>query len=390
MKPLSEARVAIVLEWLQQFGGVERVVAEMRKAFPNADFFALFHDPKGMKGTPLEGVDVSTSFIQSLPMAKEKYRSYLPLMPIAIEQFDLRPYDLVLSSSHTVAKGVLTRADQLHVSYVYTPVRYAWDLYLDYLSNSSMDRGVKSWFARPLLHYIRFWDAATANRVDAYLTVSHYVEQRIRRLYRRPSRVIYPPVDVERYRPDLPRDEFFITVSRLVPYKRVDLIVDAFTRIGHKLIVIGDGPDREKIERSAGPNVKILGYQSDEVVADYLQRARAFIFAADEDFGIAPIEAQAAGCPVIAYGKGGALETVVGWPASNATGMFFDTQTPEAVGAAVKRFEAHKDEFKPQACRRNAVRFSQERFQREFRTIVEELWSKFQRGEDLEQFGDAK
>lgn len=384
MKSLAEARVAIVFEWFQRFGGVERVVAEMQRAFPSADFFALVHDPESVRGTPLDGVPVRTSFIQSLPKAKEKYRSYLPLMPLAVEQFDLRPYDLVLSSSHTVAKGVLTRADQLHVSYVYTPVRYAWDLYLDYLVDSGMDRGIKSWFARPLLHYIRLWDAVAANRVDAYLTLSRYVQRRIWRLYRRPARVIYPPVEVERYRPDLPRDEFFVTVSRFVPYKRMDLIVEAFTRMGRELVVIGDGPDRVKIERLAGPNVKILGYQPDEVVAQYLQRARAFIFAADEDFGIAPVEAQASGCPVIAYGRGGALETVIGWPSSKATGVFFETQTPEALKAAVSFFEAHEESIKPEACRSNAERFSRGRFQREFQATMEELWDRFQHGETLE------
>jgi len=384
MKELSEARVAIVFEWFQRFGGVERVVAEMRKAFPGADLFALVHDPESLTGTPLEGVPVRTSFIQSLPWAKEKYRLYLPLMPIAIEQFDLRPYDVVLSSSHTVAKGVLTRAEQLHVSYTHTPIRYAWDLYLDYLVESGMDRGIKSWLVRLVLHYVRLWDISAVNRVDAYLANSSYVARRIGKLYRRPARVVYPPVDIERYRPDLPREEFFVAISRFVPYKRVDLIVKTFARIGQELVVIGDGPDRAKLERMAEPNVKLLGYQPDEVVADYLQRAKAFILAADEDFGITPVEAQAAGCPVIAYGKGGTLETVVGWPASEATGVFFDEQTPEALEAAVKLFEAHQDELESETCRRNAERFRQERFQQEFQATVEELWGRFQCGEGLE------
>jgi len=382
--PLSEARVAIVFEWFQRFGGVERVVAEMRQALPGADLFALVHDSEGVAGTPLEGVPVRTSFIQSLPWAKSKYRLYLPLMPIAVEQFDLRPYDIVLSSSHTVAKGVLTRADQLHVSYVYTPVRYAWDLYFDYLAESGMDRGIKSWLARLVLHYLRLWDVSAANRVDAYLVISSYVARRVCKLYRRTARVIYPPVDVERYRPDLPREEFFVAVSRFVPYKRLDLIAKAFAMMGQELVVIGDGPERFNLERMVEPNVKLLGYQPDDVVADYLQRARAFVFAADEDFGIAPVEAQAAGCPVIAYAKGGALETVVGWPAPEATGIFFDEQTPEALEAAVRLFEDREDDFEPEVCRRNAERFGRERFQVEFRDAVGELWGRFQRGEGLE------
>jgi glycosyltransferase involved in cell wall biosynthesis len=385
MKPLSEARVAIVFEWFQQFGGVERVVAEMREAFPDASLFALVHDPENLKGTPLEGAPVCTSFIQSLPWAREKYRLYLPLMPIAVEQLDLRPYDLVISSSHTVTKGVLTRSDQLHVSYTHTPVRYAWDLYLDYLSRSGMTRGVKSWLARATLHYLRMWDVSAANRVDAYLANSDYVARRIEKLYRRPARTIYPPVNVAEYRHDAPRDEFFVAVSRFVPYKRLDVIVEAFTQMGRPLVVIGDGPDREKIEAMAGPNVRFLGYQPDRVVADHLERARGFVFAADEDFGIAPVEAQAAGCPVIAYGKGGALETVVGWPAPDPTGVFFESQTPEAVKAAVDLFEAHVEEFEPEACRANAERFGKARFQDEFRDAVGELWGRFQRGERLEQ-----
>jgi glycosyltransferase involved in cell wall biosynthesis len=384
VKLLSEARVAIVFEWFQRFGGVERVVAEMREAFPSADLFALVHDPESLVGTPLEGAPVRTSFIQLLPWAKERYRFYLPLMPIAVEQLDLRPYDIVLSSSHTVAKGVLTRADQLHVSYIHTPVRYAWDLYFDYLAESGMDRGIKSWTARLVLHYLRFWDVCASNRVDTYLANSSYIAQRIDKRYRRPARVIYPPVDVECYRPDLPRKQFFIAVSRFVPYKRIDLIIEAFASMRQELVVIGDGPDRAKLERIAGPNVKLLGYQPDEVVAKYLQQAKAFILAADEDFGIAAVEAQAAGCPIIAYGKGGALETVVGWPDPEGTGVFFDDQTPEALEAAVRLFEDRRAEFKPEACRRNAERFGRERFRQEFKATVEELWGKFQHGERLE------
>jgi glycosyltransferase involved in cell wall biosynthesis len=384
VKTLSEARVAIVFEWYQKFGGVERVVEEMRRAFPGAELFALVHDSENLTETPLKGVPVRTSFIQSLPLVSGHYRFYLPLMPIAVEQFDLRHYDLVISSSHTVAKGVLTRADQLHVSYTHTPIRYAWDLYFDYLAGSVMCRGLKGWMARLVLHYLRLWDAAAANRVDAYLANSGYVARRIGKLYRRPARVIYPPVDVGRYRPDLPREEFFVTVSRFVPYKRIDLIVEAFAKMGRELVVIGDGPDRAKIERAAGPNIKLLGYQTDEAVAYYLQRAKAFVVAADEDFGISVVEAQAAGCPVIAYGRGGVAETVTAWPAVDPTGVFYDSQTPEALREAVTLFESHEAEFESGVCRRNAERFRQERFRQEFRAILEQLWDKFQRGEGLE------
>src|SRR5215217_714603 len=367
-----------------RYAGSEQVVAAVLEAFPCADSYALVHDPEGLRGTPLEGVPVRTSFIQRLPKAKEKYQTYLPLMPLAVEQFDLRSYDLVISSNHAVAKGVLTRADQLHISYIHTPIRYAWDLYLDYLAESGIDRGPKSWLVRSVLHYLRMWDLGAGNRVDAYLANSSYVARRIGKLYRRPARVIYPPISIERYRPDLPREEFFVAVSRFAPYKRMNIIVEAFTRMGKPLVVIGEGSEFGKAQRIAGPNVKLLGHQPGEVVADYLQRAKAFVFAADEDFGIAPVEAQAAGCPVIAYGKGGALETVVGWPAPDATGVFFDAQTSEALEAAVRLFEAHEDDFKPETCRSNVVRYGQERFQREFRTTIEGLWSRFQASGQLE------
>lgn len=381
---LSELRVAIVHEWPVVYAGSERVVAGMLEAFPQAELYALVHDPEGMEGTPLEGVPVHTSFIQSLPGAKWRYRSYLPLMPLAVEQLDLRDYDLVISSNHAVAKGALTGAGQLHVSYVHTPIRYAWDLRLDYLETSGLERGPKSWAARAILHYIRLWDFAAASRVDAYLANSSYVARRIKKLYRRPAQVVYPPVNVETYAPASEREEFYVAVSRFVPYKRMDMIVEAFTTMGKPLVVIGEGPDFEKVRRLTGPSVTLLGYQPDEVVADYLQRARAFMFAAEEDFGIVPVEAQAAGCPVIAHGKGGVLESVRGWPAPEPTGVFFNPRTSGAVEEAVGIFEAHEDEFTPEACRRNAERFGKERFQKEFRATIEALWNKFQQGEELE------
>ena len=382
--PLTEARVAIVHDWLVRYAGSEQVVAAMLDVFPHADLYAPVHDPQEFVLTPLEEVPVRTSFVQSLPKARERYKAFMPLMPLAVEQFDLRSYDLVLSSSHAVAKGVLTRSDQLHVSYTHTPLRYAWDMYLDYLNQARMISGTKSWLARLALHYLRLWDSAAANRVDAFLANSFYVARRIMKTYRRPALVVYPPVNVDNYQAEWRREDFFLTVSRFVPYKRMDLVVDTFTRMGKPLVCIGEGPDLPKVRSLAGKNVKMLGYQPDEVVAKYLQRARAFVFVAEEDFGIAPVEVQAAGCPVIAYGKGGLLETIIGWPAPDATGVFFDSQTPEALEAAVSLFEVHENDFRPEACRRNAERFAQQRFQREFRATIEELWSKFQRGAELE------
>lgn len=384
MKSLGDARVAIVHEWLGPYGGSEQVVVGMLETFPRAKLFATVHDPELLRGTPLEGVPVRTTFIQSLPGAMKNYQAYLPLMPLAVEQLDLRSYDVIISSSHAVARGVLTGADQLHVSYTYTPMRYAWDLYQEYLTGSGMSRGIKTLLARPFLHYLRLWDVVASNRVDVHVADSKYVARRIGKLYRRPARVLYPPVDVGRFRPDLPREDFYVAVSRLVSYKRMGLIAEAFTRLGRPLVIIGGGPEFDRVRRVSGPNVKLLGHASNETIAEYLQRARAFVFAADEDFGIVPVEAQAAGCPVIAYGKGGALETVIGWPSPGATGIFFDTQTPEALAVTVKLFEVHEGEIDSANCRRNAERFGRERFLRELHATVEELWDRFRAGERLE------
>ena len=383
--PLSQARIAIVHEWLIEYGGSERVLAAMLKALPQADLYGMVHNQEVFRGTPLEQVPVRTSFIQSLPRAKGAYKWYLLLMPLAVEQLDLRPYDLVISSSHAVAKGALTSANQMHISYTHTPLRYGWELYLDYLEGKGIERGIKSWPVRLALHYMRIWDFSAANRVDAYMTNSDNVARRVNKLYRRPARVIYPPVDIERFRWDSPREDFFVAVSRFAPYKRMDLIVEAFSRMQKPLVVIGGGPEFRRIRRKYGSkNIQLLGYQPDEVVTDHLQRAKAFIFAANEDFGIAPVEAQAAGCTVIAYGKGGALETVIGWPGPDATGVFFNAQTPEALETAVRTFEAHEDEFDPGTSRRNAERFTLKRFEQEFTATVEELWENFQRGKGLE------
>ncbi len=373
----------MVHEWFGPHAGSEQVVVAMLGAFPRADLFATTYDPDEMRGTPLESIPVRTSFIQSLPGATKRYRSYLPLMPLAVEQFDLRPYDLVLSSSHAVAKGVLTGADQLHVSYVYTPVRYAWDLYLDYLEAGGASRGIKSLPARLVLHYLRLWDYASAARADVFLADSAHVARRIAKIYRRSARVVYPPVEVGRYRADLPREEFYVALSRFVPYKRMGLIVEAFNRIGKPLVVVGDGPEFDKVRRTAGANVELLGYQSDGVKADYLQRARAFVFAAEEDFSISVVEAQAAGCPMIAYGRGGVRETVIGWPAQGATGLFFENQTPESIAKAIETFERNRSEFRSEECARNAQRFSKERFRKEFGAVMQEIWERFQRGEAL-------
>lgn len=369
-------RVAFIHDWLTVYAGAEKVLEAALELYPGAPVYTLLYQQENFKGTRIAEHHVHTSFIERLPRGQEKYRMYLPLMPLAIEQFDLSGYDVVISSSHAVAKGVLTRADQLHISYVHTPIRYAWDLQFQYLKEAGIERGLKSMIARLVLHYIRLWDVASANRVDVFVANSHYVARRIWKVYRREARVIYPPVDVARFTPKNQREEFYLTLSRFVPYKKIDLIVEAFTRLGLPLVVIGDGPDFDKVKRFAGPNVQLLGYQPDSVVRDYMERCKAFVFAAEEDFGITPVEAQAAGAPVIAYGKGGVTETVV----PGETGIFFREQTVESLSEAVQEFETGKYRFDPERIRENAEHFSKARFQREFSELVEREWLKFTGG----------
>lgn len=364
-------RVAIVHDWLVTYAGAERVLEQIVACFPDADLFSLvdFLDDRAF----VRGKRVTTSFIQKLPFARTRYRSYLPLMPLAIEQLDVSGYDLVISSSHAVAKGVLTGPDQMHISYVHSPIRYAWDLQHQYLEQSNLTHGPKSLLARMILHYIRNWDTRTANAVDGFVANSAFIARRIRKVYHRDAAVIFPPVDVDSFSLNETKDDFYLTASRMVPYKKIDLIVDAFSRTPErKLVVIGDGPEMQKIRAKAGPNVEIMGYQPFAVLHDRMRRAKAFVFAAEEDFGISVVEAQACGTPVIAYGKGGALETVLE-PQShgNPTGLFFDEQTPHAIVAAVDDFERAPQRFTPKACRANAERFSADTFRRRFIDYVE-------------------
>jgi glycosyltransferase involved in cell wall biosynthesis len=363
-------KIAIVHDWLVVSGGAEKVLQHIIECFPQADVFAIvdfLEDRACLRGRP-----VQTSFIQRLPFARKRYRGYLPLMPLAIEQLDLSGYDLIISSSHAVAKGVLTGPDQMHVSYVHSPIRYAWDLQHQYLRESGLASGIKSAMARAILHYMRGWDARSANGVDHLIANSQFIARRIKKAYQRESTVIYPPVDFKGLTLCTEKEDFYITASRMVPYKRMDLIVKAFSQTPERrLIVIGDGPEMKRIAAVAGRNVTILGYQSFEVLHDHLRRARAFVFAAEEDFGISIVEAQACGTPVIAFGKGGALESVVGLPHERATGVFFREQTVESLIEAVNRFEKNVRYFDPRQCRRNAERFSAENFKAKLTSFVE-------------------
>lgn len=354
-------KVAIVHDWLVVSGGAEKVLKNIIECFPDADIFSIvdfLEDRECVMGKP-----VNTSFIQRMPFARRRYRAYLPLMPIAIEQVDMSGYDLVISSSHAVAKGVLTGPNQVHVSYIHSPIRYAWDLQHQYLRESHLESGIRSAMARVLLHYIRGWDSRSANGVDYLVANSQFIARRIRKAYQREATVIYPPVDLANMVVSTQKEDFYVTASRMVPYKRIDLIVQAFSQTPERrLIVIGDGPEMKRIKSVAGENVTLLGHQPSQILVDYLRRARAFVFAAEEDFGISVVEAQACGTPVIAFGRGGALESVIGLPLDRPTGVFFGEQTPESLLEAINRFESNAGLFDPRQCRKNAERFSSENF----------------------------
>ena len=364
-------KVAVVHEWLTVYAGSEKVFEQILRLFPQADVFVTVDFlPEADRGF-LKDHKITTSFIQKLPFARKKYRSYLPLMPLAVEQFDLSAYDLVISSSHAVAKGVITGPDQKHICLCYSPMRYAWDLQHQYLKESGLDKGLKGWITKYLLHRLRIWDLRTANGVDQFVAISQFIQRRIHKVYRRDSVVIYPNVDISFFEIESTKADFYLTASRMVPYKKMDLIVEAFTHMPDKqLVVIGDGPDRAKIEAIANkaPNIRFLGYQSNEVMKQQMQKAKAFVFAAEEDFGITPVEAQACGTPVIAFGKGVALETVI----EGKTGLFFTEQTVGSLCEAITRFEQLGVAFMPEACRRSAERFSEQVFHERFNQLVTE------------------
>jgi glycosyltransferase involved in cell wall biosynthesis len=375
----SHLKVAVVHEWLVTRAGSEKVLEEILALFPQADLFAIVSFLPPGQDDLIKGRKVTTSFIQRMPWAATRHRAYIPLMPIAVEQFDLSSYDLVISSSHAVAKGVITGPNQVHVSYIHSPMRYAWDLQHTYLAESGLARGFKSGLARILLHYLRIWDYRTACGVDRMIANSAFIARRISKIYGRKADVVWPPIDVKNFKYTETKDNFYLAASRMVPYKRIPLIVEAFAKMPDcKLVVIGDGPDMKAVREAAGPNVEILGYQSDEVLRDHMSRAKAFVFAAEEDFGIMPVEVQACGTPIIAYGRGGTLETVRGPESDKPTGVFFAQQTQDSIIKAVRKFESMGTKILPQNCLENATRFNLARFQDEFLGIV---------GDEIERLG---
>jgi glycosyltransferase involved in cell wall biosynthesis len=371
-------KTALIYDRLDGYGGGERVLEQMIGMYPQSDVFASINILAQADQAFLQGKQPITTFAQRWRFVREHHRQFLLLLMFAMEQLDLSEYELVLSGSASIAKGVLTGPDQLHISYIHSPMRYAWDLQHQYLREANLETGVKSMIARWMLHRARMWDLRTANGVDHYIANSHFIARRIWKTYRRESTVIYPPVDVEGFGLRTRKESFYLTASRLMPYKRVPAIAQAFQALpDHKLIVVGDGTEMARVKAAAGPNVEVLGYQPGKALVDLMQRAKAFIFAAEEDFGITPVEAQACGTPVIAFGRGGATETIRGLDQSKPTGLFFNRQEPQAIAEAVLAFERNQERILPTDCRANALRFSSQIFRDTYSRFVEQCWDAF-------------
>lgn len=360
-------KIAIVHEWLTIYGGSERVVEALHELYPEAPIYCLVYDARRMPQR-FQQYDIRPSFLQKMPLAKKHYQMFLPLMPYAYEQLDLTEYDVVITSSSSCAKGVITRSDALNICYCYTPMRYAWEFYYEYIHHFGK---LKKFLIGWQMHQIRMWDRLAADRVDSFVAISNYIQQRIRKYYRRESAVIFPPVNTYLYQLDA-KEEFYLIVSRLVTYKRVDLAVQAFNQLGLPLVIIGDGGERENLQKQAKNNVRFLGRLSDEEIAGWYSRAKAFVFCGEEDFGITPVEAQAAGTPVIAYGRGGVLDTVV----DGQTGIYFMDATAQSLCDAIHKFEQQGVACTAEEIKQHAEQFSLKRFQQEISQYVMQLANK--------------
>lgn len=362
-------RVALVHDYLIQFGGAERVLGVLMELFPHAPVFTLLHDPRVTAGR-FDTSRIRASFLQRVPFARSRHRLFPLVMPLVVERFDLSRYDIVISASHSFGKGVLTGANTFHLSYCFTPMRYAWDDSHRYIR----EFGVPEWLRVLIpfaLTYVRVWDALAADRVDAFVAISHFVAERIQKYYGRQASVLYPPVDCDRFHIEQTVSDRFLLVSRLLPYKRIDLAIEVFNALRLPLDIVGTGPEEERLRALAGPTIRLHGFLPDDTVREMFSRCRAFIFPQEEDFGITVLEAGAAGRPVVAYAGGGALETVI----DGKTGVLFRTQTADALKAGVQ--DVMRRSFDPAEIRAHALQFDTARFRVEFMKILQGAWSDF-------------
>lgn len=366
-------RIAIVHEWLTSMRGGEKCVEVLCELFPQAEIYTLLHT-RGSVSTLIERMPIHTSFIQKLPVAEKRYRHYLPLFPVAIEQFDLTGFDLVITSNHCVAKGVRVPLGALHLCYCYTPMRYIWGLYDEYFSKDRAGLLTRAGM-RLFVGYLRRWDVRTASNPHHFIAISEHVRKRIETIYHRDSDVIYPPVNSSFFQQAATRDDgYFLIVSAFVPYKRVDLAIETFNQLGERLVIVGTGPDDRRLRSMAKPNIEFVGWQPDEKLKEYYAGCRALIFPGEEDFGIVPVEAMASGKPVIAYAKGGALETVVD-AGESRTGVLFPEQTVASLAAAVKSFRTMK--FNPEALHKHAAAFDREVYKQKMKSYIQQKWVEF-------------
>ena len=370
---MNKLKIAIVHDWFLSYAGSERCVESFTNLYPEADIFTLFTFlSEEERRVILKDKKPCTSFIQNLPFARHLARKYLLLFPYAIEQFDLSDFDLIISSSHAVAKGVLTNSRQLHICYSHTPIRYAWDLTHQYLKESNLAKGIKGLFAKVSLHYIRMWDISSANRPDYYIANSNYIASRIKKIYNREATVINPPVDIDKFELTDKKENYYLTVGRFVPYKKVDIIAEAFSMMPDKrLIIVGNGDDEDKVKSKAGKNVEFVDYQTGDKLKEYFRKAKAFVFAAEEDFGITVIEAMACGTPVIALNKGGTAETVV----DGINGIHFNEQTALSIKDAVERFENKKDTYDYKSIAEYTKQFDRKIFENKIRNFIDQKLS---------------
>lgn len=358
-------KVAIIHDWIVTMGGAEKVVLKLHEIFPEAVIYTSVYDKKKM-GQYFEGMDIRTSFLQKLPFAIKKYRYLLPLMPIAFEQFDLSEYDLVISSSSCCAKGVNVNANTCHICYCHTPMRYAWDMYNRYNTGNKLRKMIIA----SSMHKLRQWDFIASNRVDVFVANSNYVANRIKKHYRREAKVIYPPIDNQFY--ELPEKletkGYYLLISRLVEYKRVDIIIEAFNELKYPLLIIGDGPEKERLKRMAKQNIQFVESKEEREIRKAYCGCKAFVFMAEEDFGMVMAEAQACARPVIAYSKGGASEIIE----DGKTGILIKNQTKEELKEAVYKLEQSEIQFEEEKIRQNAIKFKEDRFQKQILNLIKE------------------